>query len=334
MNGRLNENLHMNEIETGKKVLDIEARAIDSLKARLNHSFSDAISLLYNCKGRVVVTGMGKSGLIGKKISATFASTGTPSFFLHPADGIHGDIGMIMQNDVILAISNSGETDELIALLPVFKKMTMRIICMTGKAASTLSNNSDVVLDVSIKEEACPMNLVPTASTTVALAMGDALAVALLEKRGFRKEDFALFHPGGALGRRLILHVEDIMHTGETVPVVYKGSYLKDVIYEMTSKKLGVTTVLDDNNRLLGIITDGDLRRLLEKETGRENDIFKLTAGEIAIKNPSVIQKDALAVSAVQIMETYSITSLVIVNEDRTVAGILHMHDLLKKGIV
>ena len=324
----------MNEIETGKKVLDIEARAIDSLKSRLNQSFSDAISLLYNCKGRVVVTGMGKSGLIGKKISATFASTGTPSFFLHPADGIHGDIGMIMQNDVILAISNSGETDELIALLPVFKKMTMQIICMTGKTASTLSNNSDVVLDVSIKEEACPMNLVPTASTTVALAMGDALAVALLEKRGFRKEDFAFFHPGGALGRRLILHVEDIMHTGETVPVVYKGSYLKDVIYEMTSKKLGVTTVLDDNNRLLGIITDGDLRRLLEKETGRENDIFKLTAGEIAIKNPRVIQKDALAVSAVQIMETYSITSLVIVNEDGTVAGILHLHDLLKKGIV
>ncbi len=324
----------MNEIETGKKVLDIEARAIDSLKSRLNHSFSDAISLLYNCKGRVVVTGMGKSGLIGKKISATFASTGTPSFFLHPADGIHGDIGMIMQNDVILAISNSGETDELIALLPVFKKMTMQIICMTGKAASTLSNNSDVVLDVSIKEEACPMNLVPTASTTVALAMGDALAVALLEKRGFKKEDFAFFHPGGALGRRLILHVEDIMHTGETVPVVYKGSYLKDVIYEMTSKKLGVTTVLDDNNRLLGIITDGDLRRLLEKETGRGNDIFKLTAGEIAIKNPRVIQKDALAVSAVQIMETYSITSLVIVNEDGTVAGILHLHDLLKKGIV
>ena len=324
----------MNEIEIGKKVLDIEARAIDSLKSRLNHSFSDAISLLYNCKGRVVVTGMGKSGLIGKKISATFASTGTPSFFLHPADGIHGDIGMIMQNDVILAISNSGETDELIALLPVFKKMTMQIICMTGKTASTLSNNSDVVLDVSIKEEACPMNLVPTASTTVALAMGDALAVALLEKRGFRKEDFAFFHPGGALGRRLILHVEDIMHTGETVPVVYKGSYLKDVIYEMTSKKLGVTTVLDDNNRLLGIITDGDLRRLLEKETGMENDIFKLTAGEIAIKNPRVIQKDALAVSAVQIMETYSITSLVIVNEDGTVAGILHLHDLLKKGIV
>ncbi|MEK6538852.1 MAG: CBS domain-containing protein, partial [Nitrospirota bacterium] len=187
---------------------------------------------------------------------------------------------------------------------------------------------------VSIKEEACPINLVPTASTTVALAMGDALAVALLDKRGFRKEDFALFHPGGALGRRLILHVEDIMHTGETVPVVYKGSYLKDVIYEMTSKKLGVTTVLDDNNRLLGIITDGDLRRLLEKETGRENDIFKLTAGEIAIKNPRVIQKDVLAVSAVQIMETYSITSLVIVNEDGTVAGILHLHDLLKKGIV
>lgn len=324
----------MNEIEIGKRVLDIEARAIDNLRSRLNHSFSDAISLLYNCRGRVVVIGMGKSGLIGRKISATLASTGTPSFFLHPAEGIHGDIGMIMHDDAILAISNSGETDELIALLPVFKKMNLRIICLTGKADSTLSKNSDVFLDVSIKEEACPMNLVPTASTTVTLAMGDALAVALLEKRGFRKEDFALFHPGGALGRRLLLHVDDIMHTGPAVPVVYKDSYLKDVIFEMTSKKLGVTTVLDENNRLLGIITDGDLRRLLEMETGKGNDIFKLTAGEVATKNPKVMQKDALAVSAVQVMETYSITSLVVVNEDGTVAGILHLHDLLKKGIV
>src|SRR3990172_9115934 len=321
-------------IETGKRVLAIEAKAIEELIGRIDRRFAEAVDILHDSKGRVVVTGMGKSGLIGKKISATFASTGTPSFFLHPAEGIHGDIGMVMREDAVLMISNSGETGEIIALLPPFKRMNLRLICLTGRPLSTLAKNSDVVLDVSIKEEACPMNLVPTASTTVALAMGDALAVALLEKRGFRKEDFALFHPGGALGRRLILHVEDIMHTGETVPVVYKGSYLKDVIYEMTSKKLGVTTVLDDNNRLLGIITDGDLRRLLEKETGRENDIFKLTAGEIAIKNPRVIQKDALAVSAVQIMETYSITSLVIVNEDGTVAGILHLHDLLKKGIV
>jgi len=324
----------MNEIETGRRVLDIEARAIDTLRSRLNSSFTDAISLLYNCKGRVVVTGMGKSGLIGRKIAATFASTGTPAFFLHPAEGIHGDIGMIMPDDTIMAISNSGETDEILALLPVFKKMSLRIISLTGKADSTLSKNSDVALDVSIEEEACPMNIVPTASTTATLAMGDAIAVTLLEKREFRKEDFALFHPGGALGRRLLLHVEDVMHTGNDVPVVYKNSRMKDVFFEMTSKKLGVTTVLDDKGMLWGIITDGDLRRLLESKAGQENDIFKLTAGEAATRNPKVIQRDALAVSAVQIMETYSITSLVILNEDTSVAGIVHLHDLLKKGIV
>ncbi len=324
----------MKEIETGRRVLDIEARALDTLKSRLNHSFSDAISLLYECKGRIVVTGMGKSGLIGRKIAATLASTGTPAFFLHPAEGIHGDIGMIMPYDTIMAISNSGETDEILALLPVFKKLNLRIICLTGKTDSTLSRNSDVVLDVSIKEEACPMNIVPTASTTAALAMGDALAVALLEKREFRKEDFALFHPGGALGRRLLLHVEDLMHTGKDIPVVYINSPMKDVFFEMTSKKLGVTTVLDDKNRLFGIITDGDLRRLLEREVKHDSEIFKLTAGEAATINPKVVKRDALAVSAFQIMETYSITSLVILNEDSTVAGIIHLHDLLKKGIV
>ncbi len=324
----------MSDIETGRRVLDIEARAIDSLRTRLSQNFSDAISLLYSCKGRVVVTGMGKSGLIGKKMAATLASTGTPAFFLHPAEGIHGDIGMIMQEDTILAISNSGETDEIIALLPVFKKMNLRMICLTGKPDSTLAENCDVVLDVSVKEEACPMNLVPTASTTAALAMGDALAIALLEKREFREEDFALFHPGGALGRRLLLHVEDIMHTGNEIPVVYKHSPMKDVFFEMTSKKLGVTTVLDDKNRLFGIITDGDLRRLLERETGQGSDIFQLTAAEAATVNPKVIHRGALAVSAVQIMETHSITSLVIVNDDNSVAGIIHLHDLLKKGIV
>src|SRR3990172_6917472 len=334
MNGRLNENFHMNEIETGKKVLDIEARAIDSLKSRLNHSFSDAISLLYNCKGRVVVTGMGKSGLIGKKISATFASTGAPSFFLHPAEGIHGDIGMVMQDDVILAISNSGETDEIIALLPIFKRKKLKIICLTGKNDSTLSRNSDVVLDVSVKEEACPMNLVPTASTTVTLAMGDALAVALFEKRGFREEDFALYHPGGALGRRLLLSVKDLMHTGSAIPIVYENSNMKDVICEMTSKKLGITAIVDSNRKLTGIITDGDLRRLLEREIGMKIDIFNLKASEVMTKNPRIISPDALAVSAVQIMESYSITSLIIKNDDDTVGGIIHLHDLLKKGIV
>ena len=321
-------------IITGKRVLSIEAKAIEELVSRLDSRFTKALDILYNCTGRIVVTGMGKSGLIGKKISATFASTGAPSFFLHPAEGIHGDIGMVMQDDVILAISNSGETDEIIALLPIFKRRSLKIICLTGKHDSTLSRNSDVVLDVSVKEEPCPMNLVPTASTTVTLAMGDALAVALFEKRGFREEDFALYHPGGALGRRLLLSVKDLMHTASDIPMVYENSNMKDVICEMTSKKLGITAIVDSNRRLTGIITDGDLRRLLEREIGMKIDIFNLKASEVMTKNPRIISPDALAVSAVQMMESYSITSLIIKNDDDTVGGIIHLHDLLKKGIV
>ena len=321
-------------IITGKRVLSIEAKAIEELVSRLDSRFTKALDILYNCTGRIVVTGMGKSGLIGKKISATFASTGAPSFFLHPAEGIHGDIGMVMQDDVILAISNSGETDEIIALLPIFKRRSLKIICLTGKHDSTLSRNSDVVLDVSVKEEACPMNLVPTASTTATLAMGDALAVALFEKRGFREEDFALYHPGGALGRRLLLSVKDLMHTASDIPMVYENSNMKDVICEMTSKKLGITAIVDSNRKLTGIITDGDLRRLLEREIGMKIDIFNLKASEVMTKNPRIISPDALAVSAVQIMESYSITSLIIKNDDDTVGGIIHLHDLLKKGIV
>lgn len=320
--------------EIGKKVLAIEARAIEDLIGRIGENFSGAVNLLYDCQGRVVVTGMGKSGLIGKKISATFASTGTPSFFLHPAEGIHGDIGMVTRDDTIFVISNSGETDEIIALLPVFKRMNINIICMTGRIHSTLAKSSEVVLDVSVKEEACPMNLVPTASTTVAIAMGDALAVALFEKRGFKKEDFAFFHPGGTIGRRLLLRVEDLMHTGVDIPIVSEDSHIKDVIYEMTSKKLGMTTVLNQDMKLTGIITDGDLRRLLEREIRKGVDIFSLKAKDVMTKNPKVIDKDSLAVSAVQVMETYSITSLVIPDTDRTVRGIIHLHDLLKKGIV
>ncbi|MBI5192104.1 MAG: KpsF/GutQ family sugar-phosphate isomerase [Nitrospirae bacterium] len=321
-------------IEIGKRVLAIEARAIEDLIGRLDKEFSKAVDTLFACDGRVVVTGMGKSGLIGKKISATFASTGTPSFFLHPAEGIHGDIGMVMRDDVVLAISNSGETDEIVALLPTFKRMNLRLICLTGRNNSTLSRNSDVTLDVSVKEEACPMNLVPTASTTVTLAMGDALAIALLEKRGFKEDDFALFHPGGALGRRLLLKVENIMHKNPDVPTIHEDSFMKDVICEMTSRKLGMTTVVDNVNKFAGIITDGDLRRLLERWTGNEKDLFKLTAKEVMTKNPKTIAKDSLAVSAVQLMEKYSITSLVILSEDRTVEGVIHLHDLLRKGIV
>ena len=321
-------------IETGKRVLAIEARAIEELIGRIDKRFAEAVDILHVSKGRVVVTGMGKSGLIGKKISATFASTGTPSFFLHPAEGIHGDIGMVMREDAVLMISNSGETGEIIALLPTFKRMNLRLICLTGGPFSTLAKNSDVVLDVSVKEEACPMNLVPTASTTVALAMGDALAVALLERRGFKEEDFALFHPGGTIGRRLLLTVDEMMHTGSDIPMVDEESNMKDVICVITSKKLGVTTVVDKDKRLAGIITDGDLRRLLERETGMGMNILKLRAREVMTRNPKVLDKDALAVSAVQIMETFSITSLVILDNDRTVSGIIHLHDLLKKGIV
>ena len=321
-------------IETGKRVLAIEARAIEELIGRIDKRFAEAVDILHDSKGRVVVTGMGKSGLIGKKISATFASTGTPSFFLHPAEGIHGDIGMVMREDAVLMISNSGETGEIIALLPPFKRMNLRLICLTGRPLSTLARNSDVVLDVSVKEEACPMNLVPTASTTVTLAMGDALAVALLEKRGFKEEDFALFHPGGTIGKRLLLTVGEMMHTGSDIPMVDEESTMKDVICVITSKKLGVTTVVDKDKRLAGIITDGDLRRLLERETGRGMNILTLRAKEVMTKNPKVLHKGALAVSAVQIMETYSITSLVILDNDRTVSGIVHLHDLLKKGIM
>ena len=321
-------------IETGKRVLAIEAKAIEELIGRIDRRFAEAVDILHVSKGRVVVTGMGKSGLIGKKISATFASTGTPSFFLHPAEGIHGDIGMVMREDAVLMISNSGETGEIIALLPPFKRMNLRLICLTGRPLSTLAKNSDVVLDVSVKEEACPMNLVPTASTTVTLAMGDALAVALLEKRGFKEEDFALFHPGGTIGKRLLLTVGEMMHTGSDIPMVDEESTMKDVICVITSKKLGVTTVVDKDKRLAGIITDGDLRRLLERETGRGMNILTLRAKEVMTRNPKVLHKGALAVSAVQIMETYSITSLVILDNDRTVSGIVHLHDLLKKGIM
>jgi arabinose-5-phosphate isomerase len=316
-------------IEIGKRVLRIEAQAILDMVDRLNQSFNDAVEMLMACRGRVVVTGMGKSGLIGKKISATLASTGTPSFFLHPAEGIHGDLGMVMRGDVILMLSNSGETDEILKLLPTFKRMDLKLVALTGKPGSTLAKTSDVALDVSVLEEACPMNLVPTASTTVNLAMGDALAVALLEKRGFKEKDFAVFHPGGALGR-LLLKVEDVMHRGEEVPMVSIHTLMKDAVVEMTSKKMGVTTVADGEGRLAGIITDGDLRRLLE----RQIDVFTLKAGEAMSRNPKVITREALAAAAVQKMEAHAITSLVVVDPERRIEGIVHLHDLLKQGIV
>ena len=316
-------------IEHGKRVLAIEARAIAGLLERLDHRFTEAVDLLYRCAGKVVVAGMGKSGLIGQKIAATLASTGTPAFFLHPAEGIHGDLGMLARRDAMLAISNSGETEEVLKLLPFVKRLNIPVVALTGRVQSTLAKNSEIVLDVSVSEEACPMGLAPTASTTATLAMGDALAIALLQKRGFKEEDFAQFHPGGTLGRRLLLRVRDLMHMGEAIPRVHHQATAREAILVMTTKKLGMTTVMDEAGRLAGVITDGDLRRFLEKGI----DLATAKALDLASKNPKTIGPDELAARAVQVMEAFSITSLVVLEEQRLV-GVIHLHDLLKSGIV
>lgn len=313
----------------GRRVLEIEARAVAALIDRLDHRFTAAVDLLYQCSGKVVVSGMGKSGLIGQKIAATLASTGTPAFFLHPAEGIHGDLGMLARRDTLIALSNSGETEEMLKLLPFMKRMNIPVIAMTGRAQSTLAKNSEVVLDVSVAEEACPMGLAPTASTTAALAMGDALAIALLQKRGFKEEDFAQFHPGGSLGRRLLLKVRDLMHQGAAIPRVSVRASMREAILEMTTKKLGMTTVVDASGRLAGVITDGDLRRFLEKGLHLETT----TAGDAATRNPKTIAPDDLAARAVQTMEQFSITSLVVL-ENEELVGVIHLHDLLKSGVI
>ncbi len=318
-------------IEEGKRVLAIEARAITNLIDRLDHRFAQAVDLLFHCQGKVVVSGMGKSGLIGTKIAATLASTGTPAFFLHPAEGIHGDLGMLARKDLLIAISNSGETDEVLKLLPSVKRLGVPVIALTGRPQSTLAKNSDVALDVSVSEEACPLGLAPTASTTATLALGDALAIALLQRRGFKEEDFAQFHPGGTLGRRLLLKVRDLMHQGEAIPRVPHTASLREAILEMTSKKLGMTTVTESDGRLRGVITDGDLRRFLE----RGIDWTSSRAGDVASKNPKTITPDDLAARGVQIMERHSITALIVVDgKNQEVVGVLHLHDLLKSGVV
>jgi arabinose-5-phosphate isomerase len=317
-------------LEHGKRVLDIEARAIASLVDRLDDRFTKAVDLLFICSGKVVVSGMGKSGLIGQKIAATLASTGTPAFFLHPAEGIHGDLGMLARHDTVIALSNSGETEEVLKLLPFVKRLNIPVIALTGRIQSNLAKNSDVILDVSVSEEACPMGLAPTASTTAMLAMGDALAITLLQKRGLREEDFAQFHPGGTLGRRLLLKVQDLMHQGNAVPCIHSNATIHDALLEMTAKKLGMTTVLDDAGRLFGVITDGDLRRCLE----RGIDLSAARVHDLASRAPKTITPDALAARAVQIMEEFSITSLVVLDERGSVVGVLHLHDLLKSGIV
>jgi arabinose-5-phosphate isomerase len=317
-------------VAEGRRVLRIEAHAVQALVDRLDAQFAKAVDLVLRCKGKVVVSGMGKSGLVGQKIAATMASTGTPAFFLHPADGIHGDLGMLGRADVLLAISNSGETQEILQLLPYVERLGISVISMTGRMTSTLAKNSDVALDVSVSEEACPMGLAPTASTTAALAMGDALAVVLLQKRGFKQEDFAQFHPGGTLGRRLLVRVKDLMHGGADMPVVSETVPATAAILEITAKKLGMTTVMDIHGRLAGIITDGDLRRFVQQG----GDFAKATAGELASRNPKTIAPDDLAAKAVERMERFSITTLVVAEGERRILGVIHLHDLLKHGIV
>jgi arabinose-5-phosphate isomerase len=317
-------------LDVGRRVLDIEARAVQALLQRLDGGFSEAVDLLYRCKGKVVVSGMGKSGLIGQKIAATMASTGTPSFFLHPAEGLHGDLGMLARRDVTIAISNSGETQEILQLLPYMERMGIPVVAIVGRKGSTLAKNSAVVLDVSVAEEACPMGLAPTASTTVALAMGDALAVALLEKRGFKEQDFAKFHPGGTLGRRLLVKVRDLMHKGQEMPQVKETVLASEAILEMSAKKLGMTTVVDRAGALLGIITDGDLRRFLQEG----GDFSKITAGALASCHPKMIGPDELAAKAVEMMERYAITTLVVADSAKGIVGVVHLHDLLRHGIV
>ena len=318
-------------IEKAKQVLKIESEAIQALINRIDDTFVKTVDLLDKCKGRVVITGIGKSGIIGKKISATLASIGVPSIFLHAADGTHGDLGMITSNDMVIAISNSGESEEILNLLPAIKRFNVTLVSMTGNVNSTLAKKSNIVLNISVKEEACPLGLVPTASTTATMALGDALAMALLDKRGFKEKDFAVLHPGGSLGKKLLIQVDDLMHIGSNIPIINKDAPLKDVIMEISSKKLGMAIVVNQDDKVLGIITDGDLRRLMEK---KEKDIFKTTAEEMMSTNPKTIEKNALAARALQIMEKHSITSLIITNGSKGPTGIIHLHDILKAGVV
>jgi arabinose-5-phosphate isomerase len=319
-------------IERAKGVLRVEAEAIRGLEARIDQSFVRAVETIFTCHGKVIVTGVGKSGIVGKKIASTFASTGTPAFFLHPTEGAHGDMGMLDNKDVVLALSNSGETDELSTVLLLIKRNGNGLIVLTGNLNSSLAKAADVALDVSVPEEACSFGLVPTASTTAALAMGDALAICVLEKRGFRKEDFALLHPAGALGRRLLLKVSDLMHVGEEVPRVYETTLMSEVLVEMTSKRLGITGVMNESDELMGVITDGDLRRAMEKYP----DLLARKAREVMTRNPKWIEADALAATVISRMEEHAITALFVFGRegDRVPVGIIHLHDVLRAGVV
>lgn len=324
----------MNEQEKlrqlGRAVIETEAQAVTDLLDRIDDRFIAACTLILQCRGRVVVTGMGKSGHIAHKIAATLASTGTPSFFVHPGEASHGDLGMITGEDVVMLLSNSGETDEIITLLPVIKRLGVPLIALAGRADSTLARVATVHIDVSVAREACPLGLAPTASTTAALAMGDALSVALLEARGFSKEDFALSHPGGMLGRKLLLRVSDIMHTGDRIPQVKGSTLLKDALVEMTRKGFGTTAIVDDHNRIAGIFTDGDVRRMLDTGT----DIHTTAISRCMTAGGKTIRASALAVEAVKMMEDHKINVLLVVDDDNRLSGILNMHDLLRARVV
>jgi arabinose-5-phosphate isomerase len=316
--------------ELGLAVIQVETQAIAALADQINDDFVIACKLMFNCKGRVVVTGMGKSGHIAGKIAATLASTGTPAFFVHSGEASHGDLGMITRQDIVLALSNSGETEEVLTILPIIKRLGVPLIAMTGNPLSTLARFATVHINVAVEQEACPLGLAPTSSTTAALVMGDALAVSLLEARGFTRDDFAMSHPGGSLGRRLLLMVGDIMHADEEVPSVQESALISHALLEMTEKKLGMTAIVDADNRVAGIFTDGDLRRML----GRNLDVHRTPITEVMTPNCAVISADTLAAEAMQIMERKKINALIVVDEQHKAIGALNMHDLIRAGIV
>lgn len=313
----------------GRTVIEIESKMISNLMSRIDENFAKACGYLHRCEGRIAVMGVGKSGHISRKIAATFASTGSPSFFIHPSEAKHGDMGMLTSKDVVIALSNSGESEEIVSILPFIKRLDIPLISLTGKPHSTLSQAATINIDVSVEKEACPLGLAPTSSTTAALVMGDALAMALLEKRGFTEKDFALSHPGGTLGRRLLLKVDQIMHKNEHIPSIKETATLKEALVEMTQKKLGMTTVINENGHLSGIFTDGDLRRTVDKNL----DLNETPILQVMSKNPKTIAPGILAAEALKIMETYKITSLVVVENERP-AGILHIHDILRAGVI
>ncbi|AOE40000.1 arabinose-5-phosphate isomerase KdsD [Pantoea agglomerans] len=315
--------------QAGKTVLRIEREGLEQLDQYINDDFARACALIYACQGKVVVMGMGKSGHIGKKMAATFASTGTPAFFVHPAEASHGDLGMVSKNDVVIAISNSGESNEILALIPVLKRQHITLICMTGRPDSAMGRVADVHLCVHVPQEACPLGLAPTTSTTATLVMGDALAVSLLEARGFTAEDFALSHPGGALGRKLLLHVADIMHSGDELPHVTRDASLRDALLEITRKNLGLTVIVDDLMKIEGIFTDGDLRRIFDMGI----DFQRATIGEVMTPGGIRVRPNMLAVEALNLMQTKNITSILVADDDHLL-GVVHMHDMLRAGVV